>query len=342
MKKKLFTAALGGVFLFSTCAFADDNDRAPILPTLPTSTKRVVSTVPANGDVNPYGVAFVPSGFASGGKIHPGDILVSNFNASSNLQGTGTTIVSITPQGEQSLFFQGPAGLGLTTALGVLRQGIVLVGNLPTTDGTSNTVMPGSLIAIDRWGKQIAAFTDSTFLDGPWDLTLVDRGHEAWVFVSSVLNGTVARLEFDTSNDGEHIWLESANVIANGYAFRTDPNALVVGPTGLAFDRREGVLFVAATADNAIYEIRDALTRSEPVDKGRLVYKDNAHLRGPVGPHPGAERASDRHKRRCSERRSESPERNDRIHAMRTFCCSALGGPGGSGRSFRPGDPRPG
>jgi hypothetical protein len=53
-----------------------------------------VSTVPANGDVNPYGVAYVPAGFPAGGTILAGDILVSNFNNSANLQGTGTTIVS--------------------------------------------------------------------------------------------------------------------------------------------------------------------------------------------------------------------------------------------------------
>ena len=39
-----------------------------------------VSTVPANGDLNPYGVAFVPTGVAPGGKLHAGEILVSNFN----------------------------------------------------------------------------------------------------------------------------------------------------------------------------------------------------------------------------------------------------------------------
>src|ERR1700676_4741719 len=51
------------------------------------------STIPGNGDLNPYGVAIVPPGFPSNGAIRPGDILVSNFNNSSNLQGTGTTII---------------------------------------------------------------------------------------------------------------------------------------------------------------------------------------------------------------------------------------------------------
>ncbi len=284
MRKILFAcAAIGLMSIFTGLAVSDDNDNAPILPQLPTSPLQVVSTVPANGDLNPYGVAFVPHDFPADSKIHPGDILVSNFNNSNNLQGTGTTIVSIARDGTQSLFFKGRKGLGLTTALGVLHRGIVLVGNLPTTDGTSMTVKQGSLLAIDRFGRKIAEFSDSALLDGPWDLALIDRDGEAAVFISNVLNGTVSRLNFDVSRDGEHISLESITQIANGYLHRFDPNALVVGPTGLAFDRAKDLLFVASTGDNAIYSIRHALIRWEPANKGDLVYQDNAHLRGPLG-----------------------------------------------------------
>ena len=107
---------------------------------------------------------------------HSGDILVSNFNNGANLQGTGTTIVRVTPQGQKSTFFQGSMGLGLTTALGMLRKGFVLVGNVPSTDGTCATVQQGSLIVVDRTGAQVANWTDSKLLDGPWDLTVNDQG----------------------------------------------------------------------------------------------------------------------------------------------------------------------
>src|SRR5215831_17973853 len=63
----------------------------PLLPLPPP----VVSTVPSKGDVNPYGVAFVPRSFGAKGLLHPGDILVSNFNNNTNLQGTGTTIIRV-------------------------------------------------------------------------------------------------------------------------------------------------------------------------------------------------------------------------------------------------------
>ncbi|MGO9020520.1 MAG: hypothetical protein ACLQVJ_19445 [Syntrophobacteraceae bacterium] len=90
-----------------------------IVPNLTATPTFTASTVPSNGDQNPYGVAFVPRGFPEDGLLKAGDILVSNFNDIMNTQGTGTTIVSISEDGTQSLFFQGQPGLGLTTALGV-------------------------------------------------------------------------------------------------------------------------------------------------------------------------------------------------------------------------------
>jgi len=80
----------------------------PLLPQLPSNPSITVSTVPANGDQNPYGIAFVPVGFPKDGAVQPGDLLVSNFNNSGNLQGTGTTITRITSAGSTSTFSQSP------------------------------------------------------------------------------------------------------------------------------------------------------------------------------------------------------------------------------------------
>ena len=41
--------------------------RIATISELPTAPSQAVSTVPANGDLNPYGVAFVPRAFAGGG-----------------------------------------------------------------------------------------------------------------------------------------------------------------------------------------------------------------------------------------------------------------------------------
>jgi uncharacterized protein (TIGR03118 family) len=229
-----------------------------ILSNLPATPLQSIPTVPANGDVNPYGVAFVPPDIARGGKLQAGDILVSNFNNSMNQQGTGSTIVEIGPNGQQSLFFQGPStGIGLTTALGVLKRGFVLVGNVPTTDGTSATIQPGSLMIIDKNGNLVENLTDSALLNGPWDLTIHDQGNIAQVFVSNVLSGTVTRIDLKIPEHGNPI-VESETQIASGFAHRADPAALEVGPTGLAYDAKHDILYVASTADNAIFAIADA------------------------------------------------------------------------------------
>jgi uncharacterized protein (TIGR03118 family) len=269
-------------------AVASHTIHESIIPHLPPSPTLFVftnaPTGPDTGDQNPYGIAFVPPHFAQGGPLNPGDILVSNFNNAANSQGMGRTIVRVTPNGQTSVFFQAPADIanvGLTTALGVLKRGFVLVGNVPTTDGTSNTVMAGSLMIIDKDGNLVQNLTDSALLNGPWDLTINDQGDRAQVFVSNVLSGTVTRIDLRIPPHSNPI-VESETMIASGYAHRTDPSAVVVGPTGLAYDAKHDILYVASTADNEIFAISDAKDRKSDGGTGRLVVKDNTHLHGPL------------------------------------------------------------
>jgi hypothetical protein len=213
-------------------AWADSDDAKRFIPRI-----LVSSTIPANGDQNPYGVAFVPPGFPTGGPLKPGDVLVSNFNNSNNFQGTGSTIINLTPSsgaaaadGTASVFFQGTSPLGLTTALGVLKRGFVLVGSVTTTDGKSDTVAAGPLLFIDQNGKLLGQ-VDAANLDGPWDLALKDDFDHAKVFVSNVLNGTVSRIDLSLP-DSKTVKVGPITQIASGYQHRTDPAALVLGPTG--------------------------------------------------------------------------------------------------------------
>lgn len=254
----------------------------PVVAQLATAPSRMATTIPANGDLNPYGVAFVPNGFAPGGALHAGDVLVSNFNNSDNLQGTGTTIVRITPGGQTSLFFQAPAGSGLSTALGVLKRGYVLVGNLPSTDGTSDTAQQGSLMIVDKHGDRVANLTDPALLNGPWDLTVLDGGDRALVFVSNALSGTVTRIDLRLPARGG-VRVASMTQIASGYTHRGDPAAFEIVPTGLVYDHATDTLYVASTGDNAVYAVRNAAHARSDQGTGRVIYQDAAHLHGPLG-----------------------------------------------------------
>jgi uncharacterized protein (TIGR03118 family) len=254
---------------------------ASITPNLGSGAFQSFSTVPANGDQNPYGVAFVPSNIKAGGALQAGDVLVSNFNNKANLQGTGSTIVRIAPDGEHSVFFQAPQGAGLTTALGVLQRGFVIVGSVPTTDGTAATVQPGALFILDSNGREVVKITDSALLDSPWDLTINDQGSTAQVFVANAVSGTVTRIDLKIPKDGAPI-VESETRIASGFTTRTDPTALLLGPTGLAYDSRTDTLYVASTADNGVFAIRHAGRVEHDEGTGKLIIKDS-HLRGPLG-----------------------------------------------------------
>jgi DNA-binding beta-propeller fold protein YncE len=271
-------ALAAGVFLL--VGFAASAQAAhPFIPKLVNS-----STIPENGDLNPYGVAFVPEGFPTGGKLETGDVLVSNFNDSTNAQGKGTTIIALSPggtlapPGSATAFFASKLS-GLSTALGVLRKGFVLVGNVPTTDGSFKTIGQGALQVIDRNGMWLQTFTDPVFLDGPWDLALDDDGTQAHVFVSNVLNGTVSRLDIVVGPKG--ITVLKKVTIAHGYSHVPNMAALVLGPTGLAFDDARDMLYVASTDNNAVYSISHASSRTDSANRGSLVFADS-HLRGPL------------------------------------------------------------
>jgi hypothetical protein len=242
------------------------------------------STIPGNGDVNPYGVAFVPAGFPAGGALAAGDVLVSNFNNSGNLQGTGTTIVQLRPGGPLAptgtavTFFASPLA-GLSTALGAVRGGFVVVGNVPTTDGSIKTIGQGALQVIDSNGHAVQTWSDKHFLDSPWDLTIDDHGSWARIFVSNVLSGTVTRLDVAVASSG--LTILGKTRVASGYKTMPNTAALVLGPTGLAYDEPSDTLFVASTADNAIYAVSQAGHRMSAETLGSVVFA-GPPLRGPL------------------------------------------------------------
>ena len=263
-----------------------------------TKVSTVASTVPANGDINPYGIVLLST---STGKLHAGSLLVSNFNDKGNNQGTGTTIVEITPAGKQSLFStikasalpgSCPGGVGLTTALSVLPGGYVVVGSLPTTNGKSATAKYGCLIVLDSTGKPVSTISGPN-IQGPWDMTSTTTGNATTLFVSNALNGgaakgvhtidnsTVLRIRIQ-SGPGQAPKVLGETVIANKIPWRDDPNALVIGPTGVAL-APNGTLYLADTLDNRIAAIPQAMTRTTPASDGGTTVTVGGKLIQPLG-----------------------------------------------------------
>lgn len=299
MKRKFFSPTAGGARLAAivlTLIVAVASAQAHTITT-------ISSTVPSNGDVNPYGLVVIP---ASSGSLTAGNLLVSNFNNSQNLQGTGTTIVQISPTGSFSLFAQidannlpgpCPGGVGLTTALVALKSGFVIVGSLPTTDGTAATAQAGCLLVLNNAGAVVETFYGS-LINGPWDMTAADNGTSASLFVTNVLNGTVAgggnvvnqgtvvRLNLTIASK-QMPALDSITVIGSGFSERTDPVALVIGPTGLGLtaggdDSNSQLLYVADSLNNRIAVISNPLTRTTSDGAGKTLISGGS-LNDPLG-----------------------------------------------------------
>ena len=150
-----------------------------------------------NGDVNPYGVAVVRH---SQGKLVQGNVLVSNFNNSRQPAGhRDDDRLGLAERHQASVFAQisaahlpgaCPGGIGLTTALSILHGGWVVVGSLPTTGGDPATSKAGCLLVLNSQGKVVETFAGHG-INGPWDMTAVNFGPVAELFVTNVLNGTV-------------------------------------------------------------------------------------------------------------------------------------------------------
>lgn len=261
------------------------------------SIRTIASTVPPNGDVNPYGIAIVPR---TVGDLTAGDFLVSNFNAKSNRQGTGSTIVQISPAGKLSVFAQVttrslpgacPGGVGLTGALGVLPHGYVVVGSLPTTNGQSATAQYGCLIVLNSAGRPVETITGPD-LEGPWGMATVTRGETTTLFVTNTLNGgandgafteptaTVLRLRLTASRGAPRV--RNQQIIAAAIPWRDDKAALVIGPTGVAL-ASNGTLYVADTLSDGIIAIPHALTRRRAVADRGITIASGGELKQPLG-----------------------------------------------------------
>ncbi len=256
--------------------------------------------MPANGDVNPYGIANVPS---SVGSLVRGDILISNFNSSENLQGTGTTIVQESPTGHLSLFAQidpstlpgpCPGGVGLTTALAILPGGYVVVGSLPTTDGSAATAQAGCLIVLNSMGHVVKTISGGP-INGPWDMTAVSNGPFSTLFVTNVLNGTVAHGETPTDEGtvvriglvslfgaraGRHVRARDRRRLPGAHRPRSGARGR---PDRRLRSAMEGTLYVADTLDNRIAAVPGAMFRQTPIAGGGITVAKGGYLNSPLG-----------------------------------------------------------
>jgi hypothetical protein len=294
--RPLAGGALLGVLFSVLSAPASAADSAGFLEAV-RHHRTLTTTVTENGDLNPYAVVVAP---VSAGRIHEGDVLVTNFNNVSNLQGTGGTIVTYDPETRKTELFanlpqhlqQCPGGVGLGTALCMLKSGWVIVGSTPSEDGTTRTKGDGGLIVLDSNGQPVAVWAGPDIND-PWgNMAVVDRGTSATLFVSmagfgvpgpkvrdpktgnsvTIYKATVLRLYLEIPA-GKPPVIAARTVIADGFGQRADRDAFLVGPTGVVLGP-DDTLYVSDAVGNRIVAIPNASTRADSAGTGRVVSKN--------------------------------------------------------------------
>ncbi len=238
---------------------------------------QVASTVPPNGDTNPYGVAIVPT---SAGNLVAGDVLVTNFNNSAGTPGAGTTIVQIDPTtGSTSLFYQGsqslvgPDGIVLNPAKDILWVGDYGPAN-------SSGVYDGADANVDvisPSGSRMATFDNATtgtgFFNGVWGQGVSDVNGQIAFYWPNAGDGT-------TGAGGGVVWrldpLSGATsqplgstytLVAKGLGYASTPGTTAAnagGPQGMAYDPANGTLYVTDDVTNQILAIPDAASATGP------------------------------------------------------------------------------
>jgi outer membrane protein assembly factor BamB len=303
LSRKTAAVLAGLVVTLPWCSQSFGDEPTTLLQTVHRHVTRT-STVPGNGDTNPYAIVVAP---VSAGPIHQGDVLVDNFNNLANLQGMGTTIVDFNPTTKQTSVIaqlphnlpECPGGVGLTTAMTMLKTGWIIVGSTPSNDGTTRTKGPGGLIVLDPNGHLITVWKGPN-INGPWgNVAVIDNGSTATLFVSMAGFGvkgpdvidpstglpkvaheaTVLRLDLSIP-EGRPPEIKSQTVIAKGFGARADKDSFMIGPTGLTI-APDGTLYASDALGNQIVAIDHAATRNDSVGMGRVVTKGHL-LRRPL------------------------------------------------------------
>lgn len=272
-------------------------------------------TIPGTGDVNPYGVARVKH---SVGNLVEGHLLISNFNKSAASPGKHPVVLDVGPDGSTVVFSRlDPERLpgscleqgGFTSGIVVLRDGWVIVGIMPAAGEFARS--SGCLVVLDSQGTPVDTFSGS-LINGPRDLAVFETDHEAKLFVSNVLNGklatggevvnqgTVVRINLSTFRESAPR-IDSMTVVGSGFPERTDPEALVIGPTGLGLSPRcstgaeencpdygahgahqDPVLYLVDGINDRIAVIRNAVQRTTSAGLGETL-SSGGSLSDPLG-----------------------------------------------------------
>jgi len=236
------------------------------------------STVdPTNGDVNPYGLT-----------IKGKTLYACNFNAKSNVQGTGTTIVSLSAkQGSKPQHLAGDSSLLGCSSLTMDKSGgAYATGSLaPAIDGycTGGKGCGGTGNRFDNiTGKNVVRPWGSV-----WAVTSGFYGYATKaLFVSDATSGSILLAK---ACPGGGTCSSPLTPIVTGFKVNHGKPGNILGPSGLVFDPKNcvkigmnkacGTLYVVDGANNTIVAIHNVMNLR--TNKGIVVAKNGTSFSGP-------------------------------------------------------------
>lgn len=222
-------------------------------------TKEAVigSTVdPTFHQLNPYGLTVAP---ATAGDFTAGDLVVCNFNAKSNVQGTGFTIVALHP----------------------------MPGSKPKLVSSSKTLLGCNALALgpadDIWAAAFSA-NDNPVLSASGKLEVNIKGKpfdrpfgqifaqptsaSPAFYESNAGNGTIVRINLGSTF--------TYDVIAKGFAVNHGKPGSIFGPSGLAYDPNGDQLYIVDGTNNTVVAFSNVSTIPSGgivVEKGGMTFK---------------------------------------------------------------------
>ncbi|HEY1978146.1 MAG TPA: hypothetical protein VGG89_16460 [Candidatus Baltobacteraceae bacterium] len=263
----------------ASALFGDAGGTASVLKTLKKHVAIGSTVDPDNGDVNPYGLTIVGS-----------TLYVCNFNNSANVQGMGTTIVTLsTKPGSAPQHFAGDSSLLGCSALSASKK----------QNGVYSIYSTGALApAIDQYcatskcggvGKQLKSITNK--LSRPWGAAwAVSSGVYFYaskaLFVSDATTGSILLAVSCAGGGG---CTAPMTPIVTGFKVNHGQPGSILGPSGLVFDPKNcvkiganpacGTLYVVDGANNTVVAIHNVMNLRKP--KSITVGKSGKTFGGP-------------------------------------------------------------
>jgi len=221
--------------------------------------QRVVGSTsdPSLHQLNPYGLTVAPS---TNGDFTKGDLVVCNFNASSNVQGTGYTIVALHPKdGSQPRLVSKNKVLKGCDALALAPDDTIWAADFSAND---NPVISSS-------GNLIVNIKGAPF-NHPFGQIFAPRGGASGApvfYETNARSGTVVRINLGSSF--------TYDVIATGFAINRGKPGSIFGPSGLAYDNRNDTLYIVDGTNNTVVAFSNVSTipaNGIKVEKGGMTF----------------------------------------------------------------------